>query len=101
MHARPPAVTLGHFVADLLWLVYAKIKYAQAPRPDLIAHHLLALLGFTFMMDTPGALLASAAVRVRFGAQGAFSRCARVALAPACVCAPTLHWLTHNAHAAP
>ena len=58
-------VALGHFVADLLWLVYARQRYAQAPRKDLIAHHLLCLLGYTYMMDTPGALLASTAVRVR------------------------------------
>lgn len=58
----PLRVAIGHFYGDMAWLAYAKYALSQQPRMDLIAHHLLCLVGFTYMLDTPGAMLASCAM---------------------------------------
>eukprot|EP00958_Prasinococcus_capsulatus_P018844 scaffold2254_cov393-Prasinococcus_capsulatus_cf.AAC.12 len=71
-------LALGHFIADLLWLAYALVTHNISPRKDLIAHHVLCLAGFSFMMDSPGAVMGAVALTTEMmpmtSAIGAFGR---------------------------
>ena len=41
---------LGHFWADLLWLFFGRMKYQIAPRKDLIIHHLIGIIAFSYAL---------------------------------------------------
>jgi hypothetical protein len=40
----------GHFLADFLLLVYGLMRHGSVPRTDLMAHHLLGLVGSAFVL---------------------------------------------------
>jgi hypothetical protein len=41
---------LGHFWADLLWLFWGRIRYKVDPRKDLIIHHLIGIIAFSYAL---------------------------------------------------
>ncbi|MBC8368624.1 MAG: hypothetical protein H8E25_01370 [Planctomycetes bacterium] len=43
-------ICMGHFVADLLWLVLGKMRYGVALRRDLIIHHVIGIIAFGYAL---------------------------------------------------
>jgi hypothetical protein len=43
-------VCMGHFIADLLWLVWGKVRYGIPSRKDLIIHHLIGVVAFGYAL---------------------------------------------------
>ncbi|MDP6963396.1 MAG: hypothetical protein QGF46_04440 [Planctomycetota bacterium] len=44
-------ICMGHFVADLLWLLWGKLRYSISPRKDLIIHHGIGVLAFGYALQ--------------------------------------------------
>ncbi|MBC8370055.1 MAG: hypothetical protein H8E25_08645 [Planctomycetes bacterium] len=51
-------VCMGHFLADLLWLIWGKVRYRISPRADLIIHHLIGIVAFGYALHNELAYVA-------------------------------------------
>ncbi|MFT7517655.1 MAG: hypothetical protein ACI84O_001450 [Myxococcota bacterium] len=44
-------VCMGHFIADLLWLIWGQLRYKIRPRADLIIHHVIGIIAFGYALQ--------------------------------------------------